>query len=113
MSRSKPSESTPIFITSYSGLFKSFRDVLQPNTLTGLPVVLGATGGTERQSLVLDYAIRPVLSYLHALTMPNRRVRRDLRLGGLRGRPAVTSNAGSRRPRRCFDVIAVAHECSP
>lgn len=58
---------TPIFTTSYSGLFKSFIDVLDPDALTGLPVLLGATGGTERHSLALEYAMRPLFSYLHAV----------------------------------------------
>src|SRR5207342_968252 len=49
---------TPIFTTSYSGLFKSFLDVLDPTALEGMPVVLGATGGTERHSLALEYAMR-------------------------------------------------------
>ena len=57
---------TPIFTTSYSGLFKSFVDVLDPESLVDLPVLLGATGGTERHSLALDYAVRPLFTYLHA-----------------------------------------------
>jgi FMN reductase len=57
---------TPIFTTSYSGLFKSFIDVIDPQALTGMPVLLGATGGTERHSLAIDYAMRPVFTYLHA-----------------------------------------------
>ncbi|MBU1589392.1 MAG: FMN reductase [Actinobacteria bacterium] len=57
---------TPIFTTSYSGLFKSFIDVLDPQSLTGMPVLLGATGGTERHSLAIDYAMRPLFTYLHA-----------------------------------------------
>jgi FMN reductase len=61
---------TPIFTTSYSGLFKSFIDVLDPDALTGLPVLIGATGGTERHSLALDYAMRPLFSYLHAVVVP-------------------------------------------
>jgi FMN reductase len=61
---------TPIFTTSYSGLFKSFVDVLDPAALTDLPVLIGATGGTERHSLALDYAIRPLFSYLHAVVVP-------------------------------------------
>ncbi len=61
---------TPIFTTSYSGLFKSFIDVLDPDALTGLPVLLGATGGTERHSLALEYAMRPLFSYLHAVVAP-------------------------------------------
>jgi FMN reductase len=61
---------TPIFTTSYSGLFKSFIDVLEPDALADLPIVIGATGGTERHSLALDYALRPLFSYLHAVVVP-------------------------------------------
>jgi FMN reductase len=61
---------TPIFTTSYSGLFKSFIDVIEPTSLTDLPVLMGATGGTERHSLALDYAMRPLFSYLHAVVTP-------------------------------------------
>ena len=58
---------TPTFSASYSGLFKSFVDILEPGMLTGRPVVLAATGGTARHSLMLDFAMRPLLSYLGAL----------------------------------------------
>ncbi|HEY4269433.1 MAG TPA: FMN reductase [Galbitalea sp.] len=61
---------TPIFTTSYSGLFKSFIDVIDTQALTDLPVLIGATGGTERHSLALDYAMRPLFSYLHAVVVP-------------------------------------------
>ena len=57
---------TPIFSTSYSGLFKSFIDVLDPDALTGTPVLIGANAGTPRHSLAIDYAIRPLFAYLHA-----------------------------------------------
>jgi FMN reductase len=57
---------TPVFTTSYSGLFKSFVDVLDTESLTDLPVLLAATGGTERHSLVTDYAMRPLFTYLRA-----------------------------------------------
>ena len=61
---------TPIFTTSYSGLFKSFIDVLDPAALTDLPVVIAATGGTERHSLALEHSIRPLFTYLHAVAVP-------------------------------------------
>ncbi|MBT9606610.1 CE1759 family FMN reductase [Microbacterium sp.] len=61
---------TPIFSTSYSGLFKSFIDVLDPQALTGTPVLLGANAGTARHSLAIDYAIRPLFTYLHANPVP-------------------------------------------
>ena len=61
---------TPIFSTSYSGLFKSFIDVLDPEALTGMPVLIGANAGTARHSLAIDYAIRPLFTYLHAEPVP-------------------------------------------
>ncbi len=57
---------TPTFSASYSGLFKTFFDVIEPDELVGKPVLLAATGGTERHSLVLDYALRPLFAYLGA-----------------------------------------------
>lgn len=57
---------SPVFTTSYSGLFKSFVDILDKDALTGMPVLLGATGGTARHSLTPEYAMRPLMTYLHA-----------------------------------------------
>ena len=61
---------SPIFSASYSGLFKTFVDVLARDPLTGTPVLIGATGGTERHSLVIDHALRPLLAYLRATVVP-------------------------------------------
>jgi FMN reductase len=57
---------SPVFSASYSGLFKSFIDVLDPKSLDGKAVLMGATGGTDRHQMVLDYAMRPLFSYLRA-----------------------------------------------
>jgi FMN reductase len=61
---------TPVFSASYSGLFKSFFDVLEDDALAGKPVLLGATAGTARHSLVLEFAMRPLFAYLRALVVP-------------------------------------------
>ena len=61
---------TPIFTTSYSGLFKTFFDVIDNRSLTDQPVLIGATAGTPRHSLALDYALRPMFTYLHAVVVP-------------------------------------------
>lgn len=61
---------TPVFSASYSGLFKTFFDVLEQGVLDGKPVLVAATGGTSRHSLVLDHALRPLFSYLHAVVVP-------------------------------------------
>jgi FMN reductase len=61
---------TPIFNASYSGLFKSFFDVLDQDSLAGKPVLIAATGGTPRHSLALEHALRPMFAYLHAIVVP-------------------------------------------
>ena len=58
---------SPTFSASISGLVKSFFDILEPDTLRGKPVLMGATGGTERHSLMLEFAMRPLFAYLGAL----------------------------------------------
>jgi FMN reductase len=61
---------TPVFSASYSGLFKAFFDVLDQGALDGKPVLVAATGGSARHSLVLDHALRPLFSYLRATVVP-------------------------------------------
>ncbi|WP_371545415.1 NAD(P)H-dependent oxidoreductase [Streptomyces sp. NBC_00554] len=61
---------TPVFSASYSGLFKSFFDVIDNDALTGKPVLAAATGGTARHSLALEHALRPLLAYLRAVVVP-------------------------------------------
>lgn len=61
---------TPVFSASYSGLFKSFFDVLEPGAIDGKPTIIAATAGTARHQLALDHELRPLLSYLRAVVMP-------------------------------------------
>ncbi|NLU69381.1 FMN reductase [Streptomyces sp. HNM0574] len=64
---------TPVFSASYSGLFKSFFDVLgnlDNTALHGKPVLAAATGGTARHSLALEHALRPLFAYLRAVVVP-------------------------------------------
>lgn len=61
---------TPVFSASYSGLFKMFFDALDTEALNGMPVLIGATAGTPRHSLVLDHALRPLFTHLRAVVVP-------------------------------------------
>ncbi|MEU8843603.1 FMN reductase [Streptomyces roseus] len=61
---------TPVFAASYSGLFKSFFDLIDPDALSGKPVLIAATGGTARHSLVLEHAVRPLFAHLRAVVVP-------------------------------------------
>lgn len=97
---------TPIFTTSYSGLFKSFIDVLDPDALTDLPVLIAATGGTERHSLALDYSIRPLFTYLHAVVVPTAVYAASSDWGVSTG---STTGLGERIDRAATELAALMH----
>ncbi len=61
---------TPVFTASYSGLFKTFFDVLDKDALAGKPTLVAATAGTARHSLALEHALRPLFAYLRAVVVP-------------------------------------------
>jgi FMN reductase len=60
----------PTYKASYSGLFKSFFDLVDDAALEDVPVLVAATGGTARHSLMLDTAMRPLFTHLKALVLP-------------------------------------------
>lgn len=62
---------TPVFNGSYSGLFKLFFDSLDEDAMSGRPVLLAATGGTARHSLMIDHAMLPMFFYLKAKVAPS------------------------------------------
>ena len=57
---------TPLYKASYSGLLKSFLDLLPEAALAHKPVLPFATGGSLAHLLALDYALKPVLASLGA-----------------------------------------------
>lgn len=61
---------SPVMSAGYSGLFKIFIDVLPEHSLKNKPILLGATAGTKRHSLVIDYGMIPILNYHHANVVP-------------------------------------------
>lgn len=61
---------TPVFTASYSGLLKMFFDLLDTDSINGMPTIVAATAGTARHSLVLEHAMRPLLTYLRAVVVP-------------------------------------------
>lgn len=61
---------TPVFRGSYTGLFKHFFDFIDQDALIDKPILLAATGGSERHSLVIDHQLRPLFSFFQARTLP-------------------------------------------
>lgn len=117
---------TPVFSASYSGLFKSFFDLVEPEALAGKPVLIGATGGTARHSLVLDHALRPLFSYLKAVVVPtgvyaasedwgaeglDARIERAAgELAALMSGLSAVSKAAGRRPADTFEDVVPFEE---
>jgi FMN reductase len=100
---------TPAFNASFSGLFKSFFDVLPEETLSGMPVLIAATGGTERHSLVLEHALRPMFSHLHAIVSPTGVYAATDDFGGQAG----ASNLGERINAAAADFTRLVSSCGP
>lgn len=61
---------TPVYKAGQSGLFTSFFDILDDDLLIAKPVVLAATAGTARHSLVADDQMRSLFAYLRTMTTP-------------------------------------------
>ncbi|MEO6014147.1 MAG: FMN reductase [Devosia sp.] len=57
---------SPVYKGTYSGLFKHLFDLIEPKALKDKPVVLSATGGSERHALVLDHGLRPLFAFFSA-----------------------------------------------
>ena len=61
---------TPVYRGSYTGLFKHFFDFIDQDALVDKPVLLAATGGSERHALMIDHQLRPLFSFFQARTLP-------------------------------------------
>ncbi|NOJ45974.1 FMN reductase [Bradyrhizobium archetypum] len=61
---------SPVYKGSYSGLFKHLFDLVDPNALSGMPVVITATGGGDRHALVVEQSMRPLFGFFMAHAMP-------------------------------------------
>jgi len=60
----------PVYRGSFPGHFKHLFDLVGMNALVDKPVLLAATGGSDRHALVLEHQLRPLFSFLQALTLP-------------------------------------------
>lgn len=61
---------TPVYRASFTGLFKHFFDFVEQTSLVDVPVLLAASGGSDRHALVLEHQLRPLFSFFQAQTLP-------------------------------------------
>ncbi len=62
---------SPVYRASFTGLFKHLFDVIDQHALVGTPVLLAATGGSERHGLMIEHQLRPLFGFFQSLTLPN------------------------------------------
>lgn len=62
---------SPVYRASYTGLFKHLFDFVEQYALVGTPVLLAATGGSERHGLMIEHQLRPLFGFFQSLTLPN------------------------------------------
>ncbi|MFT3720927.1 FMN reductase [Pseudorhodoferax sp.] len=60
----------PVYRGSFPGHFKHLFDLVGQEALVGKPVLLAATGGSDRHALVLEHQLRPLFGFFQALTLP-------------------------------------------
>lgn len=61
---------SPVFRGSFSGLFKHLFDLIAHDALVDKPILLAATGGSDRHALVIEHQLRPLFAFFQALTLP-------------------------------------------
>jgi len=61
---------SPAYRATYTGLFKLFFDHVGQYTLIDKPIVLTATGGSDRHALLVEHQMRPLFGFFQSLTVP-------------------------------------------
>ncbi|MFJ8697431.1 NADPH-dependent FMN reductase [Streptomyces roseolilacinus] len=98
---------TPIYKAAYSGLLKTFLDLLPRHAFAGKPVLPPASGGSPAHVLALDYALRPVLTALGAQVAQGRFVL-DRHLTAAPDGAVTLDHDDERQPARIADQFAHA-----
>ena len=61
---------SPVYRASFTGLFKHLFDFVGQYALVDTPVLLAATGGSDRHALIIEHQFRPLFSFFQAITLP-------------------------------------------
>jgi FMN reductase len=61
---------SPVYRASFTGLFKHLFDFVGQYALVDKPVLLAATGGSDRHALIIEHQFRPLFGFFQALTLP-------------------------------------------
>ncbi len=113
---------SPAYRATYTGLFKLFFDHVGQYALVDKPVVLTATGGSDRHALLVEHQMRPLFGFFQSLTLPigiyaqpgdfedyelaSRALRRRIDSGVLRTLPLLASHLGLASPNEAGQEFA-------
>ena len=61
---------TPVYRASFTGLFKYLFDFVDQYALVDTPVLLAATGGSDRHALIVEHQLRPLFAFFQSLVLP-------------------------------------------
>ena len=61
---------TPVYRASFTGLFKYLFDFVDQYALVDTPVLLSATGGSDRHALIIEHQLRPLFAFFQSLVLP-------------------------------------------
>ncbi|TPW71488.1 FMN reductase [Schumannella sp. 10F1B-5-1] len=61
---------SPAYRASYTGLFKLFFDHIGQYALVDKPILLTATGGSDRHALLVEHQMRPLFGFFQSHTLP-------------------------------------------
>jgi FMN reductase len=61
---------TPVYRATFTGLFKHLFDFVGQYALVDRPVLLAATGGSDRHALIIEHQLRPLFGFFQAVTLP-------------------------------------------
>ncbi len=62
--------STPVYRASFTRLFKHLFDFVDQYALVDTPVLLSATGGSDRHALIIEHQLRPLFAFFQSIVLP-------------------------------------------
>ena len=104
---------TPVYRGSYTGLFKHFFDFIHQDALVDTPILLAATGGSERHALVIDHQLRPLFSFFQARTLPLGVYATDRDFAEGRVHDEALIQRARLAVQRAMPLLALSHRAAP
>jgi FMN reductase len=102
---------SPVYRASFTGLFKHLFDFVDQYALVDKPVLLAATGGSDRHALIIEHQLRPLFGFFQALTLPIGVYAKDSEFTDYRVSDAALTDRISRAVSRALPLLA--HSFAP